>query len=229
MMLGMIGLPVPDELLMTFAGYLIFKGKLVYWITLIVACLGSISGVSFSFFLGHKWGLPLLEKHGRKIHMTPERLEKSEIWFKRFGKFAVTFSYFIPGVRHFTAISAGISRWKYRIFLLYAVPGGIAWAFTFITLGYYLGENWRVFTETFHRYMLYTVLGLVIGLGIWLAIRRKRNPKQMKAETPTPIGSRSRSFVSYEFIDEMQKHPDSAAFIDELNSEPQDQGPAPRR
>jgi membrane protein DedA with SNARE-associated domain len=118
MMLGMIGLPIPDELLMTFAGYLVFKGRLVYLTTLIVASLGAVSGVSFSFLLANKWGLPLLEKHGRKLHITPERLKKSEVWFQRFGKFAVTFSYFIPGVRHFTAISAGISRWSYRAFLL---------------------------------------------------------------------------------------------------------------
>jgi membrane protein DedA with SNARE-associated domain len=229
MMLGMIGLPVPDELLMTFAGYLVFKGRLVYWITLTVASLGAISGVSFSFFVGHKWGLPLLEKHGRKIHITPEKLEKSEIRFKRFGKYAITFSYFIPGVRHFTAISAGISKWRYSIFLLYAIPGGILWAFTFVTLGFYLGVNWRAFTETLHRYMSYSVLGIAIVIVILWVLRRRRHQGQIKT-APKPLGSRSNHIhdeqtnkTSEQMNDELQKYPGSLAFINARNSGPLDQ------
>jgi membrane protein DedA with SNARE-associated domain len=76
--LGIIGLPVPDEILMTFSGYLISKGKLHYFPTVTVSVLGSYIGMSISYFIGHKFGYPLLEKYGRKIHITKEKLDKTQ-------------------------------------------------------------------------------------------------------------------------------------------------------
>lgn len=181
LVLGIIGLPVPDEILMTFSGYLISKGELHYFPTLIVSVLGSFIGMSASYFIGHKFGYPLLEKYGRKIHITNEKLDSTQHWFNRFGKFALTIGYFIPGVRHLTAYSAGISKWSYRVFSLYAAPGAMIWAFTFITLGTYLGEHWRAVTETIHRYL---VIGLALliasALIIWFVRRAKS--EQIKAK-----------------------------------------------
>jgi membrane protein DedA with SNARE-associated domain len=176
MVLGIIGLPVPDEILMTFAGYLISKGKLHYIPTVIVSVIGSFTGMSVSYIIGHKFGYPLLEKYGRKIHITKERLDGTQQWFKRFGKFALTVGYFIPGVRHLTAYSAGISKWSFRSFSLYAAPGAILWAVTFITLGTYLGEHWRVVTETIHRYLLILVVILIVaGVAVWYIRKVKDN------------------------------------------------------
>lgn len=116
LVLGIIGLPVPDEVLMTFAGYLISQGKLHYLTTVIVSVVGSFTGMSISYLIGHKFGYPLLEKYGSKIHMTKENLGHAQQWFKRFGKFAVMIGCFIPVIRHLTAYFAGISKWSYRTF-----------------------------------------------------------------------------------------------------------------
>jgi membrane protein DedA with SNARE-associated domain len=179
LVLGIIGLPVPDEILMTFAGYLISQGRLHYIPTVIISVVGSFTGMSISYFIGHKFGYPLLEKYGSKIHITKEKLDHTQHWFKRFGKFTLTFGYFIPGIRHLTAYFAGISKWPYRSFVLYAAPGAMLWAVTFITLGTYLGEHWRAVTETIHRYLL---VGLVViiaaALAVWY-IRKARDKKIM--------------------------------------------------
>ena len=178
LMLGVIGLPVPDELLMTFSGYLVSIGKLHFLLVVLVAALGSVFGMSVSFWIGHRFGMPLLEKYGGKIHLTPERIQRTEVWFERFGKFAVTIGYFIPGVRHFTSISAGISKWPYRTFMLYALPGGFVWAGTFTTVGYFVGEQWRQVTYVFHHYSILAVI-LFIGLALlvygirYLLLRRR--------------------------------------------------------
>jgi membrane protein DedA with SNARE-associated domain len=180
MVLGIIGLPVPDEILMTFAGYLISQGKLHYIPTVIVSVIGSFTGMSVSYFIGHKFGYPLLEKYGRKIHITKEKLDRTQHWFKRFGKYALTLGYFIPGVRHLTAYSAGISKCSYRSFCLYAAPGAMLWAVTFITLGTYLGVHWRIVTETIHRYLLIMVVILIVaGVAVWYI--RKVKDKKIKA------------------------------------------------
>lgn len=176
LVLGIIGLPVPDEILMTFSGYLISKGELHYIPTVIVSVIGSFIGMSVSYFIGYKLGYPFLEKYGKRLHITKEKLDGKH-WFKRFGKFALTIGYFIPGVRHLTAYSAGISKWSYRSFSLYAAPGAMLWAVTFITLGTYLGEHWRAVTETIHRYLLIFVgIVIVVGLAIWY-IRKARAKK----------------------------------------------------
>jgi membrane protein DedA with SNARE-associated domain len=171
--LGIVGIPLPDELLMGFAGFLISKGELRYVPTLLVAFLGSVGGMSLSFFIGHRFGIPLLERYGRKIAITPEKLEKAEKWFCRFGKFAVTFGYFIPGIRHFTALSAGIGKWPYRSFLLYALPGGLAWVGLFVTLGATLQEHWQIFSESLHKYMwslfwIVILAAVILWLSRWL-------------------------------------------------------------
>lgn len=177
LVLGIVGLPVPDEVLLTFAGYLISHGRLHYVPTVAVATVGSAAGMSVSFFIGRKLGYPVLEKYGRKIQITKEKLDRTHRWFERFGKFAVTIGYFIPGVRHLTAYLAGIGKWPYRSFLLYAFPGAVLWAVTFITLGTYLGEHWRIVTETIHRYLL--ILFIIIagaGLVVWY-LKGRRSSK----------------------------------------------------
>jgi membrane protein DedA with SNARE-associated domain len=179
MVFGIIGLPVPDEVLMTFAGYLISQGKLHYLLTVVVSVIGSFTGMSVSYFIGHKLGYPFLEKYGRKIHITKEKLDRMEHWFKRFGKFAVTIGYFIPGVRHLTAYSAGISKWSFSSFSLYAAPGAMLWAVTFITLGTYLGEHWRVVTETIHRYLLVGLILLIVAAAAIWYIRKHMNKKML--------------------------------------------------
>lgn len=175
LVLGIIGLPVPDELLMTFAGYIISQGRLRYVPTVIVSAIGSFTGMSISYFIGLKFGNPILVKYGRKIHITKEKLDSTQNWYKRFGKFALTIGYFIPGVRHLTAYSAGISKWSYRSFCLYAAPGAMLWTVAFITLGTYLGVHWRVVTEILHRYL---VIGLVVLVASAVVVWLIRKPEK---------------------------------------------------
>src|ERR1051325_1208455 len=80
LMLGIVGLPVPDETLMAFAGYLAFKGRLHLAPTLVAAYLGSVSGITISYTLGRTAGTYLIEKFGAWLHLTAERLERVHRW-----------------------------------------------------------------------------------------------------------------------------------------------------
>jgi membrane protein DedA with SNARE-associated domain len=177
LMFGIIGLPVPDEVLMTFTGYLVSLGKLHFMYTVLVASLGSITGMSISFFVGQKLGLPFLQKYGRRVHITEERLNKMDRWFVRFGKYAVTIGYFIPGVRHTTALFAGISKWSYASFLLYAIPGALAWALTFVTTGMVVGHHWKQFSHLLHRYLVVAFAILLVGAFVWWWFRKRGGRK----------------------------------------------------
>ncbi|KEO83112.1 DedA family protein [Tumebacillus flagellatus] len=172
---GIVGLPVPDEILLTFSGFLVSVGRFRFAWVLLVAFAGSVVGMSISFWIGHRFGLPLLETYGRKIHITPERLHSVERWFNRFGKFAVPVGYFIPGVRHLTAYFTGISKWPYSTFLLYAALGGLLWSSTFLTIGVFVGHRWRLVTLYLHKYLLAAGLLLLVAAALVWWVRRRRS------------------------------------------------------
>ncbi|GIP32129.1 DedA family protein [Paenibacillus sp. J2TS4] len=141
--LGIIGLPIPDEVLMTFVGYLASIGIFGYSAAVSVSLLGAMSGMILSYELGRKIGKPLIWKYGKWLLLTPERLEKAEGWFNRYGLWTVSFGYFIPGIRHLTCYLSGISGIERRKYWLFAGAGALVWCVLFITLGYFIGVQFE--------------------------------------------------------------------------------------
>jgi membrane protein DedA with SNARE-associated domain len=174
LMFGIVGLPVPDETLLTFCGFLIYSGRLHFGWTFVSGFLGSVSGISISYFIGSRFGHPFLTRFGKFIRLTPERFLHVERMFDRFGPILLTIGYFIPGVRHFTAVVAGMSGLRWPKFALFAYTGAALWVGTFLSLGYIFGERWEHTSEVVHRYTLIAtaVLAAILAL-VWL-IRRLR-------------------------------------------------------
>ena len=175
---GIIGLPVPDESLLTLSGYLISAGRFQFIPTFLAAACGSLTGITCSYWIGRAGGYRLIHKFGPRFHLTEERLQAVHRWFDRIGKWTLTVGYFIPGVRHFTALVAGASQLRYPLFALFAYSGGLIWTLTFITLGYYLGESW---SARFHTgYWIPITIAAVILLAvigiIWIFKRKKTQP-----------------------------------------------------
>lgn len=138
--LGIIALPVPEETLMLVSGILIEKGKLHPTGTVLAAWAGCLTGITGSYIIGRTSEGFLIKKWGPRFGITKERMAKFHVWFERFGKWALFFGYFFPGVRHFTGISAGVSKLEYRHFALFAYCGAIVWSSTFLAFGYFFGE-----------------------------------------------------------------------------------------
>ena len=169
--LGVIGLPIPDETLLVFTGYLISRGTLDPVGAFVSAVAGAWTGISGSYLLGRTLGLGAVHRYGRYVGLNEARLAKVHRWFEHAGHWALVFGYYIAGVRHFTAVVAGTSELKYTTFIAYAWSGGAVWVATFLTLGYFLGEDWRQVAELVHRYILYAsaviVAGAVVGYVLW--------------------------------------------------------------
>lgn len=176
LMLGIVGVPVPDETLLVFTGYQIFQHKLAPLPAFLAAFLGSICGISVSYALGRTLGFYLITRLGHYIHFEPERLGQVRTWYDRKGKYALILSYFIPGVRHLAAYVAGSSKLPLLVFATFAYLGGLLWSGCFVTLGYFLGDEWAQMSESIHRYLLIGAgLALVaIAVAVWLTRRRQR-------------------------------------------------------
>jgi LPXTG-motif cell wall-anchored protein len=178
LVLGIVGLPVPDETLLTFAGYLIYRGKLHAVPTIAAAVLGSMCGITVSYILGRATGYFLIEKYGSKLHIKMERVHQVHDWFRRIGGFTLTFGYFVPGVRHLTAYVAGASELEAPWFAAFAYPGALIWSATFLSLGYFLGEQWsRVSGEIDHYLLVAGGAALAVAGLVYLVWRRRRRQR----------------------------------------------------
>lgn len=172
MALGIIGLPIPDETILTFSGYLIFQNNLELIPTLISSLLGSITGISLSYFIGNKLGVKFLYSDYKFFHLSKDKLDKTHKWLEHYGSWLFFFGYFIPGVRHLTAIIAGSSKISYRKFVSYALPGGLLWISVFIALGFYAGNKWEKINGNIQEKILtFFIYAVIILLALFLVIK----------------------------------------------------------
>jgi membrane protein DedA with SNARE-associated domain len=138
---GIFGLPIPDELLLTMAGALVARGVLDAPSTVTAAVAGCLTGITMSYAVGRVVGITVLRATFER-HL--DQLERAQALFRRFGGWLLAFGYFVPGVRHVTAIAAGSGILSYPAFARFAYPGGVLWCAVFLALGYYGGDRWPV-------------------------------------------------------------------------------------
>jgi membrane protein DedA with SNARE-associated domain len=162
---GIVGLPVPDEFLLTSCGFLVYQGHLKLIPTLIAGALGSMCGITCSYTIGRTIGWKILHTRvGRLVHVSDTQIKLVHDWFNRVGHWALMIGYFIPGVRHFTAIVAGTSRLELRSFALFAYSGAILWVSTFVFIGYHFGEQFReILAAVEHNLKIVSVVAGVLA------------------------------------------------------------------
>jgi len=142
--------------------------------------LGSLAG----FGLGLYGGRPLLERHGRWLHLPPERLARAERWFERFGEWAVFIGRITPVARSFISIPAGLLRARFLAYNVLTLAGSALWCFAFAGAGYGLGEGYARFDRAF-RYVEYAVAAALVFLVLYLVLRRRSTKLAQRAEHPS--------------------------------------------
>jgi len=177
LMFGIAGLPFPEEIMLTFVGYLIFRGAIRPLPAVIVTFSGSVCGISLSYFLGRTIGLEIIEKYGSVIRIKMDKIQKIHNWFNRLGKWTLVFGYFIPGVRHFTGFVAGMSRLEFSIFASYAYTGALFWSLTFLSIGFILGKQWYKIYSYLHLITIFSIILLVIGVPIYYFLLQRKSRK----------------------------------------------------
>jgi len=174
--LGVAGLPIPDEVLMTYAGYAVSRGVLHMPYTLFSAFLGASAGISLSYAIGLKWGLPLLIKVGPYVHISPKKIESTQKLFTRYGSFLLLVGYFLPGVRHISAYLAGIAAMDFRRFAGFAYAGALIWSMTFLFLGKTLEREWyKVVVYIRHYGLAFLLIAATLALAAYLVVRWRQH------------------------------------------------------
>lgn len=150
--LEIVALPIPGETLMVLAGIFMHSNNLSPLPTILAAFIGTCLGITISYLLGRQAGATVVKKYGSRIGLTPERITKVHDWFLQRGKWTIPLGYFIPGVRHFTGICAGMSDLEYHAFATYAYGGAFVWVTTFLSIGYFFGNYWLQLIEKISLY-----------------------------------------------------------------------------
>jgi membrane protein DedA with SNARE-associated domain len=170
--LGIIGIPLPNDWLLAYLGFLIYKGTLLPVPTVAAACFGSICGMTLNYALGRTIGLYLVRKFGNLVGLTPERIDSMHDWFERKGRWGLLFGYFLPGVRHLTAFAAGTSKMTFYEFAIFAYSGAVVWSGTFISLGYLLEEHWSRETKKIHHILEICSVAVLVLLAGYLLLQK---------------------------------------------------------
>lgn len=178
LMLGIVGLPVPDETLLLFAGSLTFTHRLAAAPTLAAAVLGSACGISLSYWLGRTLGLSLAGSLGLRVGLDARRLQAVQDWYRLRGKYGLLLGYFVPGLRHLTAFVAGSSRLPFPVFAAFAYSGGLLWSLSFLWLGYLLGDEWHRLAGMIHEGLFHLTWVSLVGIAAVLAVRRWRSVRR---------------------------------------------------
>ena len=170
--LGIVGLPVPDEFLLTGCGFLVFEGHLRLIPTLGSAWVGSACGITCSYAIGRTVGWKFLHSRaGRWLHIRDEHIRRVHDWFDRIGHWALMVGYFIPGVRHFTAIVAGTSKLELGSFALFAYTGAAIWVSTFVFIGYHFGRQWADILAEVERHLEVASIAAGVVVVAYLVFR----------------------------------------------------------
>jgi membrane protein DedA with SNARE-associated domain len=171
--LGIIGLPIPDEMLLAVTGLFIAKKKMLIIPALLAVFLGTVVGITVSYVLGRWLGFYFIDKYGYWLGLDKLKYVKMQLWFARFGKWILLIGYFMPGIRHFSGFIAGTMKLRYYQFALIAYSGALIWATVFVSLGYYYGDYWHAILSAINQniYIAMIMLLLIILLYSYWKMR----------------------------------------------------------
>jgi membrane protein DedA with SNARE-associated domain len=167
--------PVPSELVMPFAGFLIFTGHFDPVAVIVASALGSICGSMISYGMG-MLGEPVVLRYGRYLLLNPHHLQWTNRFFARHGGKTIFISRFIPVVRHLISIPAGLARMSLIPFVIFTAVGATLWNSILTYLGVRLKENWFLIQQYTHI-LDFVVLAALLAAGLYFIwkLRASRN------------------------------------------------------
>lgn len=178
MVLENANIPIPSEVVLGFAGYLVAANVFDFTMAIIVGTVAGIVGSVLSYWLGQYGGRPLLLKYGKYILFNERKFQLAEKLFEHYGGAAVFIGRLLPGVRTFISFPAGVAQYPMGKFLIWTVIGTIPWTILLIWLGKELGNRWEDLIAYGHIFLYITAAGLIVLAGIAFWYYRRKTKKQ---------------------------------------------------
>jgi membrane protein DedA with SNARE-associated domain len=174
-------IPLPSEIIMPFAGFLVFKGQFTLLGAGFWGAVGCVVGSIPAYYLGMYGGRPLIEKYGKYLLISHHELDLADRLFQKHGSAVVFWARLLPVIRTFIAFPAGVARMNMTKFIVYTFVGSFPWCLGLAWVGLKLGEKWNSdprFKTWFHSFDLVIGIALVLAVTafVWHKIRSARRP-----------------------------------------------------
>lgn len=180
-------IPLPSEIIMPFAGYLVYKGQLALIGVAVAGAIGCNIGSAIAYWIGALGGRPFIARWGRFVLLNQRDVDHAERFFARYGAVAVLIGRVLPVVRTFIALPAGIARMSQVKFHIYTFIGSLPWCYFLAYVGMRLGQAWETdprFKANFHRYQVAIEVLIVAGI-VWFVWTHWKNRKQQDEHVST--------------------------------------------
>ncbi|HEX4036097.1 MAG TPA: DedA family protein [Solirubrobacteraceae bacterium] len=171
LVMGSAGIPISSEAVMLFAGFDVYRGHFDLLAIIVIGVAGDLVGASIAYAIGYFGRIELLQKHGSKVHITPERLATAERWFRRHGDKAIPICRILPLVRAYMSFPAGVAEVPYFRFLALSALGGIPWIAFWGILGRALGSHYHSVEKNLH-YIDIAAVVIIVAVIAWVLWRR---------------------------------------------------------
>jgi membrane protein DedA with SNARE-associated domain len=168
-------IPVPSELVMPPAGYLVQAGKMDMLTVILCGTFGSLFGAYVNYYASHYLGRPLILKYGRYVGISEEKFVKVETFFLKHGEIATFIGRLLPVIRHLISLPAGLAGMNHLKFSLYTLLGAGIWVTILTGLGYFIGSNQTLIMEYSHQ----AIIGVLILSTLLIMVYIKLQPKRV--------------------------------------------------
>ncbi len=176
-------IPLPSEIIMPFAGYLVYAGRFSLHGAALAGAIGCIVGSIPAYYLGQYGGRPVIERYGRYVLLSRHELDLADRLFARWGQWVVLVGRLLPVIRTFIAFPAGVSRMPMGKFIVYTLLGSYPWCLMLAWVGLKLGKAWQDdprFAAFYHRfeYVIVGALLLAVVAFVWHKVREARRVRE---------------------------------------------------
>jgi len=170
-------IPVPSELVMPPAGYLVYQGKMNMALVILCGTVGSLVGAYANYFVSHYLGRPLIIKYGKYVLIPQAKFEKVERFFLQHGEISTFIGRLLPVIRHLISIPAGVAGMNHLKFTLYTLLGAGIWCTILTLIGYAIGENQKLIIQYSHQALVWVVLFSVVLVALYVWRQRRKGRK----------------------------------------------------
>ena len=171
--------PIPSELIMPLAGFVVAKGKMNFTIAVLAGVIGTILGAFpwyyAGVFVGEERLKNLADKYGKWIAVSSQDIDKVNAWFNRYGKKAVLFGRLVPGIRTLISLPAGLNGMPLVPFLLYSTLGTTLWVMLLTFLGFILGDNYKLVDKYLDPVSNIVLAALIIAFVVWVVKKMQKS------------------------------------------------------
>lgn len=169
-------IPIPSELILGFAGYLIYINRMTMEMATVAGMIGGMLGSIFAYYVGLWGGRPFVDKYGKYFFIKKSHVDVAQEWFDKYGVKAVFFSRMLPVVRTFISLPAGFANVNIAKFLIYTFIGSLPWTVLILFIGMQLGPGWAVMMEVGHEISLAVagIIVIIVAVLYWQYRQKKK-------------------------------------------------------